>query len=62
MTSIRELHKRNLIKGEIDNNKRVIEYMDQGLNYDELKNYIEFKINMLELEDGELTHYPFGFR
>jgi hypothetical protein len=57
-----ELRRRGLIIGKIDDTTTVSEYIARGLNYKELKNYIEFKINMEEIKDGVKTLYPYDFR
>ena len=62
MNSLKELYAMNLILGELDDTTSAIDYMQRGLNYEELKNYIELKINMQEIKDEKITYYPFGFR
>ena len=46
MSNVMMLNDLGLILGKIDGNTTVTEYMNRGLNYTELKNYIEFRMNM----------------
>ena len=62
MTHVMKLNDLGLIVGDIGGNTTVIEYMKRGLNYTELKNYIEFRINMEDINNGNITYHNYDFK